>query len=99
LRIKGVLEPLNGKQFDSKKEEIEHQLALGSSYLHDQLNNEEVDALNQYIEEKERRVELKLDPATINYKDCLFEAYKGVEDPFDTEIADFIYSENPNDPT
>jgi hypothetical protein len=35
LRIKGVLEPLNGKQFDSKKEEIEHQLALGSSYLHD----------------------------------------------------------------
>jgi hypothetical protein len=47
------------------------------------LNAEEVEALNDFIKEKERIVEYHLDAATVNYKDVLIAAYRGVEDPFD----------------
>ena len=86
-----------GKPFENKKEEMEHELAVGSSYLQEQLNMEEVETLNKYIWEKERIVELHLEPATVQYRDCLLESYRGVEDPYETEIADLSYSQNPAD--
>ena len=52
-----MLEP---GHFESAKEELEHTLATGSSFLSAQLNSEEVDGLNRYIAEKERIVELHL---------------------------------------
>ena len=54
---------------------------------------------NTYITEKERIVELKLDATTINYKDCLVDSYRGVEDPFGKEIQDLQYAQNPIDPS
>lgn len=72
--------------------------AVGSSYLQEQLNHEEVDTLNNYIEETEKLVELKLD-AKVNYKERIIETYKGVQDPFDIEVADLNYEQNPSEPT
>ncbi len=87
--MKGVIEP---KTFENRKDELEHELSIGSSYLQDTLKSEEVDALNNYIEEKERIVELKLDAATVNYNSALIQTYKSVEDPFETEIAELNYA-------
>ena len=99
--MKGVLEPQAaiGKTAENRKDELESELSVSSSYLQDLLNNEEVDSLNKYIWEKERIVELVLDPATINYKDCLLDHYRGVEDPYESEITDIVYGQNPNDPS
>ncbi len=83
LRIKGVIEVT---AFENKKDEEEYYHSVGSSYLQDALNSEEVDKSNAYIQEKEKIIELKLEAATINYKDCLIDSYRGVEDPFGTEI-------------
>lgn len=77
-----------GKSFDNIKDEEEYVHSVGSSYLQDALNSEQVEAYNTYITEKEKIVELKLEAATINYKDCLVDSYRGVEDPFGTEIQD-----------
>jgi hypothetical protein len=100
LIVKGVLEgdSVLSKPLD-KKEELENELANGSSFLQNQLNDEEITALNNYLEEKERKVELQLDPATINYRDCLLDSYRGVEDPYQTEIAELNYNQNPVDPS
>ena len=75
-----------GKAFDNVKDEDEYNHSVGSSYLQEALNSEEVEAYNNYITEKEKIVELNLDVASINYKDCLIDSYRGVEDPFGTEI-------------
>jgi len=72
---------------------------VGSSFLQDALNSHEVEKSNAYIQEKERIVELKLDPATISYKDVLVESYICAEDPFGTEIKDLQYAQNPIDPS
>lgn len=90
LRMKGVIE--NSGKFEIRKEEVEYELSVGSSYLQDNLNSEEVENLNKYIEEKERIVELKIDAATVNYNNCLIQTYKGVEDPFETEIVELSYA-------
>jgi hypothetical protein len=99
--MKGILDipSSTGKAFENKKEEQENELSVGSSYLQNSLNTEEVDSLNDYIKEKERIVELKLTAATISYKDVLIESYRGVEDPFQTEIGDLQYAQNPADPS
>lgn len=72
---------------------------MGSSYLQNQLNVEEVHSLNDFIKEKERIVEYHLDAATVSYKDVLIATYRGVEDPFDAELADLSYLQNPIDPS
>jgi hypothetical protein len=54
--------------------------------------------MNRYILEKERKVELHLTAATINYRDCLIDSYRGAEDPFESEITDLSYNQNPIDP-
>ena len=101
MKIKGVIDPstTSGKRFDNPKDEMEHELAVGSNFLQENLNYEEVETLNKYIWEKERIVELHLDPATINYRECLVDTFKGVEDPFSTEIGDLNYDQNPTDPS
>jgi hypothetical protein len=101
LRIKGVIEPLQTPTmgFDTKKEELEHELSVGSSYLLDSLNSDKVEEWNKYITEKERIVELVLTAQTVNYRDCLLEGYRGVEDPFEMEITDLQYNQNPIDPS
>jgi hypothetical protein len=99
LRMKGLVEVPIGKGFESKKDEEEYVHSVGSSFLQDALKHEEVDRYNTYITEKERIVELKLDATTINYKDCLVDSYRGVEDPFGTEIQDLQYAQNPIDPS
>ena len=55
--------------------------------------------MNDFITEKERIVELHLNAATISYKEVLIQSYRGVEDPFDTEIADLNIMPNPADPS
>lgn len=59
LRLKGILEPhSDGKQqFENKKEEEEYVLSVGSSYLLDSLNNDEVVTMNKYIEEREKVID------------------------------------------
>lgn len=51
MKIKGILEPTLGDHhtFETKKEEAEHYLSVGSSYLQDSLNNDEVNRLNRFI--------------------------------------------------
>lgn len=63
LKLKGILEPAGS--FQNHAEQQEHELSVGSSYLLDQLNNEEVKNLNHYMWEKERIVELKLNVQTV----------------------------------
>ncbi len=87
------------KSFDTKKDQGEFELSVGSSYLQNQLNVEELDALNQFIKEKERIIEYKLEAATVSYKDVLIATYRGVEDPFEAELADLSYLQNPIDPS
>lgn len=96
-----MIEPLHTPSmgFDNKKEELEYELSVGSSYLLDSLSNDKVEEWNKYITEKERIVELVLNAQTVNYKDCLIEGYRGVEDPFEREIADLQINQNPIDPS
>jgi hypothetical protein len=56
LRMKGLVEVPVGKGFENKKEEEEFVHSVGSSFLQDGLNHEEVDRYNTYIYEKERIV-------------------------------------------
>jgi hypothetical protein len=65
LRMKGLIDIVAGKAFENKKEEEEWVHSVGSSYLQDALNSDEVDQYNQYITEKEKIVELTLDKATV----------------------------------
>ena len=97
--MKGLVETPPGKGFDNKKEEEEYVHSVGSSFLQDSLNSYELEKYNAYIVEKERIVELKLDAATISYKDVLIDSYRGAEDPFGTEIQDLQYAQNPIDPS
>jgi len=41
---------------------------VGSSYLQDSLNNDELEQMNTYLEESEKVQELVLDARTVNYK-------------------------------
>jgi hypothetical protein len=91
LKIKGVIDLGATKSFDIKKDQTEFELSVGSSYLQNQLNVEELQALNEFIKEKERITEYKLDAATVSYKDVLIATYRGVEDPFDSELTDLSY--------
>lgn len=43
--------------------------------------------------------EIELDPATVNYKDCLQDSFKNIEDPFEREIRELNYDQNPADPS
>lgn len=86
-------------QFESKKEETEYLLAVGSNYLQNSLNDEEVIQLNQFLEESEKVQEFKIDARTVNYKECLLESYKQIQDPFKIEIDDINFDQNPNDPS
>ncbi len=76
LRLKGVIESDGKIVFDHRKEEQEHILSIASSYLLDSLNNEQVETMNKYIQEAERVEELRLDAATVNYRDCLLENFR-----------------------
>ena len=93
MKIRGVLEPTQdqSKTSENKKEEMENILAVGSSYLQDQLNNEEIESLNQYLEESEKLNELVLDPRTVNYKELILESFKAVNDPFENQIVDINF--------
>ena len=53
--------------------------------------------MNKFIHGHERIVELYLSAATVNYRDCLLENFKEVQDPFGREIADIQYDQNPAD--
>jgi hypothetical protein len=97
--MKGLIDVVAGKAFENKKEEDEYVHSVGSSYLQEALNHEEVDQYNNYIMEKERIIELKFEAATAQYKESLIESYRGVEDPFGTEIQDLQYAQNPTDPS
>jgi hypothetical protein len=55
--------------------------------------------LNKFLEESEKIPELVLEPKTVNYKECLLESFKAIQDPFRREIEDVNFDQNPNDPT
>lgn len=80
LKIRGILEPTKGTHslFDNRKDDIEHEIIVGSHYLIDQLNYEEVDTYNKYLEDSEKMPELILEPKTVNYKECLLENFKAI---------------------
>ena len=61
--------------------------------------HDEVEALNKFLEESERVNDLQLDARTVNYKECLLETFKAINDPFRREIEDVNFDQNPNDPT
>ena len=44
-------------------------------------------------------MEYHLDAATVSYKDVLIATYRGIEDPFDSELSDLSYLQNPIDPS
>ncbi len=48
LKIRGILEPTKGTHslFDNKKDDTEHDIIVGSHFLIDQLNYDEVDTFN-----------------------------------------------------
>lgn len=80
LKIRGVLEPTKGQTslFDNRKEDLEHAIIVGSHYLADTVNYDEVDTLNKFLEESEKIPELVLEPRTVNYKECLLESFKAI---------------------
>ena len=43
--------------------------------------------------------EIEIDAQTVNYKECLMESYKDIEDPFTQEIQEMSYNQNPGDPS
>lgn len=44
---------------------------MGSNYLQESLNVDEMETLNKYLEDSEKINELRLDPKTVNYKDLI----------------------------
>lgn len=67
--------------------------------MNDHLNHEEIVNLNKFLEESEKVIELVLEPRTVNYKECLLESFKAIQDPFKIEIEDINFDQNPNDPS
>lgn len=58
-----------------------------------------MDTLNAFLEESEKVREFILDARTVNYKECLLDSFKLVQDPFKIEIEDINFDQNPNDPS
>lgn len=82
MRLRGLLEPNGALTFENKKEEMEYHIVTKSSYLQSTLNHEEIDQLNQFLEESETIPELVLEPKTVNYKECLLQSFRAIQDPF-----------------
>jgi len=101
LKVRGVLEPtsVGGKMFETKKEEQEHYMLVNSNYLVENLDNDELETLNKYLEESEKISELILEPKTVNYKDLILQSFKQVNDPYQNQIEDINFDQNPNDPS
>ena len=55
--------------------------------------------MNQFLEHTEKLNEIELDPSTINYKESLIESFREIEDPFEREIEEINYNQNPGDPS
>ena len=55
---------------------------MGSNYLQNQLDEQEVINLNKYLEESEKVQEYQIEARTVNYKECILESYNKVQDPF-----------------
>ena len=70
---------------------------MGSSQ--DQLNTRHLDELNKFLEEADKTTELHLDAQTVNYKDSMLDNFKLIQDPFDREIKEFTYDQNPSEPS
>ena len=64
---------------------------MNSNYLVDNLNSEELETLNQYLEESEKVNELVLEPKTVNYKELILENFKQVNDPYQNQIVDINF--------
>lgn len=43
--------------------------------------------------------EIELDGSTVNYKECILESFKDIEDPFQREVEEMNYDQNPNEPS
>lgn len=99
LRLRGILDPKGAIRFDSKKEEMEYLLSVGSNYLQNGLNQQELQEMNDYLEESEKVRELNLQAKTVNYKECILESYRMIADPFKVELDDINFDQNPNDPS
>lgn len=99
LKVRGILEPQGGKYqgFETQKDLKDNQFAMGSSQ--DQLNMKALDDINAFLAESEKLIEKKIDLQTLNYKESLIEAYKMIEDPFDREIKEINFDQNPSDTT
>lgn len=74
-------------------------MSVNSNYLVEALDNDEVEQMNKYLEESEKLNELVLEPKTVNYKELILESFKRVNDPYQNQIVDINFDQNPNDPS
>jgi len=79
-----------------------YKLTNESSFFNsERLDGDLVKDMNETIREMDTLEEVELDAATINYKSCILQAYRAIQDPFNTEIVSeaFDYEQNPSDPS
>ena len=74
-------------------------MSVNSNYLVEVLDNDELQQMNKYLEESEKLNELVLEPKTVNYKELILESFKRVNDPYQNQIVDINFDQNPNDPS
>jgi hypothetical protein len=55
--------------------------------------------MNDFLFESEKVQELHLNARTVNYKECILESFKQIQDPYKNEIDDINFDQNPNDPS
>ena len=71
---------------------------MASSFLQEQLDEEELSRLNAYLGETEQLQQVEMDGATVAYKERLVEVFKDVEDPMGVMLGEVNFEQNPADP-
>ena len=101
LVLRGILKS-DGPIKDKKEKEV-YTLCNESSFLKQEEHEkaaEIIAELNDELKNTENLEEVEFEAETMDYKTNLLKAYRGMIDPFDTEIVGekFDYEPNPSDP-
>ena len=102
--MRGVIEPSNDQKLEIQKNQKvreQNQYLTHSSHLSGdkfQLNEQELKATADFVKEMDQIDVLQLDP-TFKYAEGITRLVRDVEDPFEREIKDLVFQQNPAEPT
>lgn len=100
--MRGVIPASSTATIKNQKEKEAMQYIVESSHLAGdayQLDEQDLKAMNDYVSEMETINVLELNAATFKYPTGLTQILKDCEDPFQKDIANLVFQQNPAEPT